>query len=171
MSALAADYELGRAGEQRAARELRRAGWWVIPRYESIEEGRAPVLEGPSGRLALPDLEAFHPDDGGHCWVEVKSKSKVVAKRNEQGRLYTGLDVGNLAAYQHVQTLTRARVWLVTYTDQHGALWLQLNDALKMHLDGQSWRDRGSSLVSWPVDVWEATPLPTDLRSPGQAGA
>lgn len=106
------EFRVGRWGEREVARWLESQGFYVVP-LTAIQEWnrhhRAPMAEGESHSIILPDLDVWGKD--GSRFVEVKTK-QTASHYRKTGTFDHGIAEDNFLAYLECEKLSGKEAWL-----------------------------------------------------------
>lgn len=158
-------YRMGEQGEKLVGELAEEFGWFMMRADEAISK-KAPMLERKHERTVLPDILASRGGDSR--FIEVKTKSKPVPRRKENGTLQHGVDSPNWKAYCDTQRETGLPVWLFVYENDSGTLLrARLNDLEIHHIaDNETTIEiHGNPMVYWNRDNFEAITVKRDADS------
>jgi hypothetical protein len=143
------------------------AGWWVLHTSEAAGPG-ATMVEGPDGKVVMPDLQLFDLYRGrGTRFVEVKAKQG--AYRWQKDRLdCTGVDWPNWLAYNRLNdsgvpvdlALIHLR-WPMRWDSLRPKLLWQTVDALKL----TRYDTKLNGLIVGPMHVEQCEEFPRGLAA------
>lgn len=131
--------QLGEFGETIWSNVLACSGWHYVS-LTKICEGGAPLARGSSGKLILPDFDAY--SDGRNVFVEAKAKTRSVVFRKLSSERH-GIDHKNYLHYQEIQRVSGRQCYIAVVELQRestedyslfwsGSLLFQKLDALGM---------------------------------------
>ena len=102
---------VGKIGEGRIAKWLRKNRWNILPVYETeLDTGKGPRLYTPTREVIATDMFAFNSDRA--VWVEAKTKSVFTWYRHKN-EWQTGIDLRHYMDYLLIDDATPWPVYLM----------------------------------------------------------